>query len=356
MAEISFIVPACNNEGEIAQCLDSLARLTGDVEFIVVDDGSTDGTGRICDGYGAKDPRFSVVHQANQGVSVARNEGIRRATGRWLFFVDGDDYVDPEALQKQVIPRLDPACEIAYFHYDELLGDRLSVSEINHREVIDLRGERILGLRCATMNRDYPPMRDIVRTGINTTAPWAKAYRADFIRDNGFRFRPGLIRAQDQVFNATVQFALTHAQVIPGKGYVYRGRAARAYPYNPRLLENDAMLLEAYRTLFEGKVGGELLHSYRVWLACHIIFMLRLEFCNPTNPAPYRRRRAALWEYVRLPVYDAALAGVGRGDVRRSRWIILWLLKRRWFLPLDIYYRSTRVSALFQRLLHRLGC
>lgn len=97
---ISVIVPVYNVEPYVGRCLDSLKAQTGDIptEIIVVDDGSTDESGRIVDDY-RSDPRFRIVHQCNQGFSGARNTGLEFARGRYICFVDSDDYVEPTFLQ-----------------------------------------------------------------------------------------------------------------------------------------------------------------------------------------------------------------------------------------------------------------
>ena len=66
------------------------------MEIVLVDDGSTDESGKICDSYAERDARIKVIHKQNQGVSSARNTGLDVATGRWICFVDGDDYIMPE--------------------------------------------------------------------------------------------------------------------------------------------------------------------------------------------------------------------------------------------------------------------
>jgi len=92
---VSVIVPVYNVEKYLRQCLDSLKEQTlGDVEFIVIDDGSTDGSGEICDEY-AEDSRFRVFHTENHGLSAARNRGLDEARGEWIEFVDSDDWVEP---------------------------------------------------------------------------------------------------------------------------------------------------------------------------------------------------------------------------------------------------------------------
>lgn len=92
---LSVIIPVYNVVGTLRRCVDSvLAQGIDDMEIIIVDDGSTDGSAVICDKY--KSPRSIVVHQANAGLSEARNEGLRLARGEFVTFVDSDDYIEPD--------------------------------------------------------------------------------------------------------------------------------------------------------------------------------------------------------------------------------------------------------------------
>lgn len=94
---ISIIVPVYNVEKYLPRCLDSLAFQTlKEIEIILVDDGSTDNSGDLCDRYAEKDPRFHVIHQESAGLSAARNRGMEASRADWLMFVDSDDYVSPD--------------------------------------------------------------------------------------------------------------------------------------------------------------------------------------------------------------------------------------------------------------------
>nr|WP_302111015.1 glycosyltransferase family 2 protein [uncultured Acetatifactor sp.] len=98
---ISVIVPAYNVEQYIGKCLDSILGQTyPNLEIILIDDGSTDGTGEICEAYRERDSRIIVVHQQNQGALAARNAGIEQAQGKYIGFVDGDDWISEQMYQE----------------------------------------------------------------------------------------------------------------------------------------------------------------------------------------------------------------------------------------------------------------
>lgn len=97
-ATISVIIPVYNVEKYLPACLDSLlSQSYSELEILLIDDGSTDSSGRICDEYAKKDYRIRVIHQKNGGAANAKNTGLRAATGKYLVFLDSDDYLEPDA-------------------------------------------------------------------------------------------------------------------------------------------------------------------------------------------------------------------------------------------------------------------
>lgn len=101
--KVSIIVPVYKVEDRLARCLDSLISQTYEnIEIILVDDGSPDKSGIICEEYAAKDKRIKVIHQENRGVSAARNAGLWVAEGDYIGFVDSDDFIEPEMYEKMV--------------------------------------------------------------------------------------------------------------------------------------------------------------------------------------------------------------------------------------------------------------
>ncbi len=101
---ISVIVPVYNKRAYLGQCIDSiLAQTYGNLELLLVDDESTDGSGAVCDEYAARESRVKVFHQKNGGPTAAVKTGMREAAGAYYMFVDSDDYVSPEMLQEMAV-------------------------------------------------------------------------------------------------------------------------------------------------------------------------------------------------------------------------------------------------------------
>lgn len=121
---ISVVVPAYNIERYIERSLESLLRQTYPfLEVVVVDDGSTDGTAALIDRIAEKEPRLIAVHKPNGGVSSARIEGIRRASGQWIGFADGDDFVEPEMFEHLLQNAIRYHADISHCGYQMVFPD-----------------------------------------------------------------------------------------------------------------------------------------------------------------------------------------------------------------------------------------
>lgn len=121
---ISVIIPVYNVEKYISQCLESVCnQIYDDLEIILIDDGSTDTSGEICDEYACKDDRIRVIHQENHGAAAAKNAGLRVATGTYLSFVDSDDYLEPGAYCHMMQLIQENRAEIVQCSYRDVFKD-----------------------------------------------------------------------------------------------------------------------------------------------------------------------------------------------------------------------------------------
>lgn len=171
MSKISVIIPVYNTAEFLPECLDSIiAQTYGDFEVVMVDDGSTDNSGEICDAYQAKDKRFKVVHKTNEGVTKARETALECVTGEYFAFVDSDDTIEPSmfedmmVLVEQYSPDIIQSC---FFKGQEGAGN-LSIKEYTGSDALCnlLRFENIqqslcLGLYRRSLFENYSLPSDI---------------------------------------------------------------------------------------------------------------------------------------------------------------------------------------------------
>jgi glycosyltransferase involved in cell wall biosynthesis len=150
---VSVVIPIYHSEDTISACIESvLGQTFTDWELILVDDGSTDGSGRICDDYAARDRRIKVVHQENKGRSEARWRGVALATGEWVCFVDSDDTLPHSALSL-LCGSISKTTDIVFGNGYTLRGEErrlIPMSEFRHLAV---RGEGTIGVPWGSLYR-----------------------------------------------------------------------------------------------------------------------------------------------------------------------------------------------------------
>lgn len=176
---VTIIVPIYNNEKHIKKCLDSLLSQTYKfLEIVLVDDGSTDSSLKICNQYMKKDDRVIVVQKQNEGVASARNEGIKIAKGNFLVFVDSDDYIENNMIESllDMVNRKDSDLGICNYFYNNVtkLKEDISKEEI-YRLILDKR---------------Y--FRGFV---------WNKIYKTEIIKKYNIRFDNDIFIGEDYLFN-----------------------------------------------------------------------------------------------------------------------------------------------------------
>lgn len=215
--ELSIIVPVYNAEKYLHECLESLLALKIDnCEIILVNDGSTDSSQKIIDGYVAKCPKLVKSYvQKNSGVSCARNFGIANATGKYIGFVDSDDYILPEAFEvfwNQVRnSNLDVAVANLQRDFDgKIVPDDLSQAKRRKLEKMGI----VTGQE--HMAAAYNYIKDEVKG-----EPYTKLYRRAFLLENDLRFLPG-IRFEDTLFVVQVFLCASSARYFDCDFYRYR--------------------------------------------------------------------------------------------------------------------------------------
>lgn len=207
MPEISVIVPVYNVENYLTRLLDSVKNQTfTNFEVILVDDGSTDRTGLICDKCIKSDARFSAIHISNRGISNARNIGIQKATGNYIAFLDGDDWIEPTYFEElfSIISENNADISVVGFIKRKDDGD----TPINLPAVI-LTGKDALN-----------QMGNSERPWVGW--PWGKLYKASVIKDNNILFDDSISICEDSLFN--VRFFQYAKKIVLSEKCLYNYR------------------------------------------------------------------------------------------------------------------------------------
>lgn len=185
---ISVIIPVYNMKLYLKRCLDSVVSQTyRNIEIVLVDDGSTDGSTEICDEYANEDSRIKVIHTVNQGVSNARNIGLKKATGDYIGFVDPDDYIDQYMYEDLLRVLIENDCEISICAHCELFEDE------NTRNIVELSDNCVISAD--------EGVRELIHCNTFKGYLWNKLYKAELFDDIEF---PNLTIMEDGYVNYKV--------------------------------------------------------------------------------------------------------------------------------------------------------
>lgn len=216
---VSIIITVYNVKKYIIQCIKSVTEQTyRSIEIIVVDDGSNDGSETICDQWGFRDKRIKVIHQRNQGVSGARNAGIEKASGKYIYFVDGDDFVEKD-LVRTCVSVLEQGRDLVSFGYVRVNEDG---EPIGSDKRLFLK-EECFELDEAEKKRDF--ICGIILRGRVRWETWANMYRRDLIEEKGIRFPSRDVYIAEDLFFVICYCSFAEKiEFIPKNIYYYRER------------------------------------------------------------------------------------------------------------------------------------
>lgn len=233
---VSVVVPVYNTAPWLDRCVESIAAQTHrKLEILLVDDGSTDESPALCDCWAQKDPRIRVIHKKNEGLGMARNTGMDQASGRYLFFFDSDDYIEPQLVENCLArARETEAPVVLYGCCRERQGRRQAVPVTAPKLLF--RGEEI--------RQELLPSLYTYGFGQGVSA-WGKMYDLTLLRRLGLRFRSEReIISEDGWFMLELFSRLNRAAILPENLYIYcirRGSLSRAYRPD-RQRRNDGFL------------------------------------------------------------------------------------------------------------------
>lgn len=239
---VSIVVPVYNVEKYLKECVESiLLQSYTNFELILVDDGSTDNSGKICDSY-RNNTKVKVIHKQNAGLGLARNTGIEEAKGKYVTFIDSDDYWFPNALEElMTVMELEKAdtCVGGYTRVSnegEILLEERPQLQVFHtnEEVRKLFFPRLLG--------SSPSKKDAFRPSV-----WNAVYSLDIIREKKLKFPSERVYiAEDMIFDLEYYLYANRVVTVPSPGYCYRVTpGSLTQKYNEERFEKVVFLYEA---------------------------------------------------------------------------------------------------------------
>ncbi len=325
---ISIIVPIYKTEKFLPICIDSLINQTyKNIEILLIDDGSPDNSGKICDEYLKKDSRIKVIHQKNQGVSVARNSGIIESTGKWIVFVDGDDYAESEMIQRLYYTAKEKDCDIVFGNYYILTEKNKSTRKYftgDLNEILE-RDKKILLKKCME----------------NLGVPWGKIYKKELITKNNILFKPQLKRMQDSIFNLYAFQLAKKIEYVEDCLYNYRQFLESAcYKYNPSIdVISKEILNEINIFIDKYNLSQELREEYYKKCVKLYIEILKLKYIPIEVNYKYKDIIFDLKSLKKEELYSTAIKKCKFKGLNSNYKIGLLLLKLNFINLIYLYYK-----------------
>ena len=231
MAEVSVIVPVYQVEQYLRQCLDSILNQTfKDIEVILIDDGSKDNSGKICDEYALNDNRVKVIHQKNMGLSDARNSGMNLMSGKYFMFVDSDDYVSELMIEKLYIRAVETDADVVCCNFEYFWENNEKESFSTKEKTEELNSSEIFNHRKNEKNYGF------------WTVAWNKLHKSSSM--NSFRFRSGKIHEDEFWANDIYQKDL---KVVTIEDSLYYYRQRHNSIVNIKNIKKEFDLIEAFQ-------------------------------------------------------------------------------------------------------------
>lgn len=340
MDKLSVIIPIYNVEPYIRQCLDSVINQTyKNLEIILIDDGSPDNCGAICDEYAQKDDRIVVIHKQNGGVGAARNDGIKRATGEWVTFVDPDDWCELEYYKRmsdEMIDSVDIFCSGGCFR--EYGNETIECHAFTDSVLFEGREQTdFLMAKTLAAKKGDPANINIYSSG----AVWDKLFNRSFLLQNQLRFDTTLHPMEDLLFNFLAFDKADRVATCSYIGYHYRQQVATSSGgrFNPRMPDmctmttnwlNDYMIHREPNESIQNAIHAETIKGFARSARCY--------FFHKDNLNPYKFTVAEISKLKHEPAFSDAIHSSNNQYLTRNQLILKYLLRLPWVWPLKLAY------------------
>lgn len=338
--KVSIIIPVYKvPENYLRKCIEScINQSLKDIEIILVDDGSPDNCGKICDKYALKDNRIKVIHKKNEGLSAARNTGFLAALGKWIMFVDGDDWIEP------II------CEELY-----TIGEKENVQlvmcniakEYKHRTIffkIPLINKKIYNeAECKSLQQQ------LLNFNANMTTAYAKLIDKSFLISNNLLHDKILRQGAEGI-----EFNLRVFEVL--KNLIFIDKPMYHYIYNEESIsskhseKNHKYVIKCFdkiRKFIDNSKNKDKLLPYFYNRLLYVIITTAISgYFNPENKESYSEKVRKYKQYLNIDLIKEALKYYNVKGMSKQRKFILYLIRNKYFFALNImgYLRKWQKS------------
>ena len=333
--KISVIIPVYKVEPYLRQCLDSVVNQTyKNLEIILIDDGSPDNCGKICDEYAEHDERIIVIHKKNEGLPAARNDGIKLATGQWITFVDSDDWIDIEYYERMSIFLGDNTVDI--------VCSQGHIIEAYPNSVILYAFEDPFLLENGN-GKDFLINKILVPStkggfSISLGTVWDKFFRSAFIRQNNLLFDTSSKAWEDLWFSMQAFCKAQQVKGITKIGYHYRmvpNSITKRFDINRPQINYDFISKIHSLEVEQSRVVYNSINARSIQMINH---SLRFCYFHPANIQRWKDVAKNIKEMKNWDYFHEAIWSNNNQYLHRKQIIFKWFLQLPWIWPIKVLY------------------
>lgn len=324
--KVSIIVPVYNiPENILRKCVESTIHQTmKEIEIILVDDGSTNNSGLICDEYGSQDNRIRVIHKENGGLSAARNTGFEYATGDWVTFLDSDDWIDEHTCEDTYKLGVESDSDVVIFGTIQEFEHYKNPFKYHYKDRQIFEGNQCKELQCEILNF----------TG-NIATAWAKLFRKKFLDENRLEHNSELRQGSEGIeFNIRVFEKVKKAYFTD---HIYYH-----YIYNPNSIsakhdeKNHYFVIKCFEEIkrqIEKSDNRKILEGLFYDRFAYVIVAAAISgYFSPANKQKYSDQKKSFKMYLKQDLVDNTLKTFSFSNLDYNRRIVLVLVNLRQFI------------------------
>lgn len=326
-ARISVVVPVYNTEKYLDQCVRSIVNQTyGNLQILLIDDGSTDSSAQKCDAWAEKDSRITVIHKANAGLGHTRNTGIDHAAGEYICFFDSDDYLAPDAIEKAYERACFAQAELVTFGFSTVSEKGEVIwSQIPSTGAITYQGSQVQ--TCFLPELIAPDPKGDGRQQFQMSA-WAMLLSMDVIRRSGWRFvSEREIVAEDVYSLLELVSYVDRVAVLPEALYYYRtSEGSLSRKYRPgRYKETAHFYQECIRLCEQLRYGEKIMHRLCTPYLAFTVTALKQEAAAHDRKAALARLRRVIDD----PLLQRVLQQIRHDNMSIKKRILFRAMRRK---------------------------
>jgi len=340
---VSIIIPVYKvPERYLRKCIESATNQTyKNIEILLIDDGSPDECGKICDEYAKNNNTVKVIHKINQGLSAARNSGFLAATGKWITFLDGDDWIENDTCEKVLQEIQNNNIEVCMFGVYRDYGNNSKEMKYIYENKKIYRGKECKKLQ-----------EDILDFEKNISCAYAKFFKREYLIKEGILHNENLKQGAEGIeFNLRAFENINSALFI--KEYFYH------YIYNDNSIsansseENNYLVLKCFETMKQYILTSEnkerLLERFWKRMQYVIITTAISGYFNPKNKEKYKEKKKKFRKFLENELVKEVLLKINLKEMNFSRKIILLSIKYKQFWIIYLVANIRYIGKLIRR-------